>query len=180
MSFYTRTGDEGTTGLLGKERVKKYDLRMQTIGSLDEASTALGLARAFVCSVEIKEITLKLQKLLYLVMGEVAAVEETAERFKAISHNQVVEIEGMIEEISKKIKIPSEFIVSGDTKGGAFLGFSRTVIRRAERNIVELFDSGKIRNKDLLQLTNRLSSLLFVLEIYENSVVGESDQTLVK
>ena len=61
MSFYTRTGDEGTTGLLGKERVKKYDLRMQTIGSLDEASTALGLARAFVCSVEIKEITLKLQ-----------------------------------------------------------------------------------------------------------------------
>jgi cob(I)alamin adenosyltransferase len=180
MSFYTRTGDEGTTGVLGKERVKKYDLRMQAIGCLDEASAALGLARAFVCSVEIKEIILKLQKLLYLVMGEVAAVEETLDRFKAINHQQVVEIEGMIEEISKKVKIPSEFIVSGDTKGGAFLGFSRTVIRRAERNIVELFDSGKVKNKEILQLANRLSSLLFVLEIYENSVVGESDQTLVK
>lgn len=180
MSFYTRTGDDGTTGLLGKARVKKYDLRMEALGCLDEASAALGLARAFVCSVEIKEIVLKLQKLLYLAMGEVAAVEETAERFKAINHEQVAEIEAKIDEISKKIKIPSEFIVSGDTKGGAFLGLSRTVIRRAERNIVELFDSGKVKNKELLQLANRLSSLLFVLEIYENSVVGESEQTLVK
>ncbi|HSM26338.1 MAG TPA: cob(I)yrinic acid a,c-diamide adenosyltransferase [Anaerolineaceae bacterium] len=180
MSFYTKTGDDGTTGLLGKERVKKYDVRMETIGALDEASAALGLARAFVCSVEIKEITLLLQKKLYLVMAEAASEESVADQFRSINQESVLEIESIIDHISQKISIPSEFIVSGDTKGGAFLGLSRTVIRRAERRIAELIDSGLIENKELLRFINRMSSLLFVLELYENSIVGESDQTLVK
>lgn len=180
MSFYTKTGDDGTTGLLGKERVKKYDLRMETIGSLDEASAALGLSRAFACSVEIKEICLQLQKSLYLVMAEVASEEAIADRFRSIHQDNVKEIESIIDRISNKIKIPSEFIVSGDTKGGAFLGLSRTVIRRAERRLAELIDIGQITNKELLRFLNRLSSLLFVLELYENNVAGERDQTLVK
>ncbi len=180
MSFYTRNGDDGTTSLLGKGRVKKYEVRMETIGTLDEASAVLGLSRAFVCAVEIKEIILKIQKLLYLVMGEVAAVEETADRFSVINKDHVSEIEEIIENISKKTRIPSEFIVPGDTKGGAFLGLARTVVRRAERRLDELYDVGQIKNMELLKFANRLSSLLFVLELYENSVVGESDQTLVK
>ena len=180
MSFYTRNGDDGTTGFLGKGRVKKYEIRMETIGSLDEASAALRLARAFVCSVEIKEIVLKVQKFLYLVMGEVAADEENVVRFSAIKSDHVSELENIIDHISKKTKIPNEFIVPGDTKGGAFLGLSRTVIRRAERRLVEMLDAGLIQNQYLLKFINRLSSLLFILEIYENSVVGETGQTLVK
>lgn len=180
MSFYTRNGDDGTTGVLGKGRVKKYEIRMETIGCLDEASAALGIARAFVCSVEIKEIVLKVQKLLYLVMGEVAADEENVAKFAAIKSEHISELENIIEHISKKSKIPKEFIVPGDTKGGAFLGLSRTVVRRAERRLVEMFDTGLIQNSDLIKFINRLSSLLFILEIYENSVVGESGQTLVK
>jgi len=81
MTFYTKTGDDGTTGLLGKDRVKKYDPRMETIGSLDEASAALGLCRAFVCSIEIQEIILKVQKQLYLVMGEVASRKRSSGKF---------------------------------------------------------------------------------------------------
>ncbi len=180
MSFYTRNGDDGTTGLLGKDRVKKFDLRMETLGCLDESNAALGLSRAFVGSVEIKEIVLKMQKMLYLVMGEVAADEENREKFSAIKPEHINEVEAYIDHISKKTKIPSEFIVPGDTKGGAFLGLARTVIRRSERRLVEMFDAGLVKNQYLLKLLNRLSSLLFILEIYENSVVGETGQTLVK
>jgi cob(I)alamin adenosyltransferase len=180
MTFFTKTGDDGTTGLLGKDRVKKYDLRMETIGSLDEASAALGLSRAFVCSIEIQEIILKVQKQLYLVMGEVASEKELAEKFRAINQESVTWIETTIENISQKTAIPSEFIVPGDTKGGAFLALSRTIVRRAERRLAELLDLGYIENQELLRFLNRLSSLLFILELYENFIVGKGDQTLVK
>jgi cob(I)alamin adenosyltransferase len=180
MTFYTKTGDDGTTGLLGKDRVKKYDPRMETIGSLDEASTALGLCRAFVCSIEIQEIILKVQKQLYLVMGEVGSEKEVAENFRAINQESVTWIEMTIENISQKTTIPSEFIVPGDTKGGAFLALSRTIVRRAERRLAELLDLGFVENQELLRFLNRLSSLLFILELYENFIVGKGDQTLVK
>jgi cob(I)alamin adenosyltransferase len=180
MSFYTKTGDDGTTGLLGKGRVKKFDLRMEVLGSLDEASAALGLSRAFACSIEIKEIILKIQRQLYLLMGEVASEKDVVNHFQAINQDHVVEIESIIENISKKITIPNEFIVSGDTKGGAFLALARTVIRRSERKLAELIDLGFIENLELLRFVNRLSSLLFVLELYENSIAGKSEQTLVK
>ena len=180
MGFYTKTGDDGTTGLLGKERVKKYDIRMETIGCLDEASAVLGLSRAFVCSTEIQEIVLKVQRQLYLVMGEVASETEIAEKFRSVNQESVSWIESTIDRISQKTSIPSEFIVPGDTKGGAFLALGRTVVRRAERGLAELIDTGKVENKELLRFLNRLSSLLFVLELYENYISGKGDQTLVK
>lgn len=180
MAFYTKTGDDGTTGLLGKDRVKKYDPRMETIGALDEANAALGLCRAFVCSAEIKEISLIIQKQLYQVMGEVASEKDIAEKFRSINHESVFWIEKTIEEISQKITIPKEFIVPGDTKGGAFLALGRTIVRRAERRLVELIDQKMVENVELLRYLNRLSSLLFVLELYENLISGEGDQTLVK
>jgi cob(I)alamin adenosyltransferase len=85
-----------------------------------------------------------------------------------------------IENISQKTTIPSEFIVPGDTKGGAFLALSRTIVRRAERRLAELLDLGFVENQELLRFLNRLSSLLFILELYENFIVGKGDQTLVK
>lgn len=180
MTFYTKKGDDGTTGLLGNQRVKKYDLRMETLGCLDESSAALGLCQAFVCSVEIQEIILIIQKQLYQVMGEVASEKEIAEKFRSINQENVTWIEQTIENISQKTSIPSEFIVPGDTKGGAFLSLSRTIVRRAERRLAEMFDHNVIENQDLLKFLNRLSSLLFILELYENFIVGKGDQTLVK
>jgi cob(I)alamin adenosyltransferase len=153
---------------------------METLGCLDESSAALGLCRAFVCSVEIQEIILIIQKQLYQVMGEVASEKEIAEKFRSINQENVTWIEQTIENISQKTSIPSEFIVPGDTKGGAFLSLSRTIVRRAERRLAEMFDHNVIENQDLLKFLNRLSSLLFILELYENFIVGKGDQTLVK
>jgi len=180
MKFYTKTGDDGTTGLLGSQRVKKFDLRMEAIGCLDEANAALGLCRAFVCSIEIQEIILIIQKQLYQVMGEVASERDVAEKFRSINQESVTWIESTIEKVSQNTSIPTEFIVPGDTKGGAFLALSRTVVRRAERRLAELLDQDIIENQDLLIFLNRLSSLLFILELYENFVSGKGEQTLVK
>ena len=180
MAFYTKTGDDGTTGLLGSQRVKKYDLRMDAIGCLDESNASLGLSRAFVSSLEIQEIILKVQKQLYQVMGEVASEKNIAEMFRSINHESITWIENTIENISQKTSIPSEFIVPGDTKGGAFLALSRTIVRRAERRVAELLDQDIIENQDLLVFLNRLSSLMFILELYENSISGKGEQTLVK
>ncbi len=180
MKFYTKTGDDGTTGLLGSQRVKKFDLRMEAIGCLDEANAALGLCRAFVCSIEIQEIILIIQKQLYQVMGEVASEKDVAEKFRSINQESITWIESTIEKVSQNTSIPTEFIVPGDTKGGAFLALSRTVVRRAERRLAELLDQDIIENQDLLIFLNRLSSLLFILELYENFVSGKGEQTLVK
>ncbi len=180
MTFYTKMGDDGTTGLLGKERVKKYDLRMETIGCLDEVNASLGICRAFSSSNEIQEIILSIQKQLYLVMGEVAADKNVATFLPSISNSTVLELEKTIELIGLKTKIPKEFIIPGDTKGGAFLSLSRTIVRRAERRMVDLIDSNVIENKELIKYINRLSSLLFVLELYENQISGKGKQTLVK
>jgi cob(I)alamin adenosyltransferase len=180
MTFYTKSGDDGSTSILGNQRVKKYDLRMETIGCLDEANAALGLSRAFVCSLEIQEIILKVQKQLYQVMGEVASEKDIADKFRSINYESVTWVENTIENISQKTSIPSEFIVPGDTKGGAFLALSRTIVRRAERRLAELLDQGTIENQELLRFLNRLSSLLFILELYENFISGKGNQTLVK
>lgn len=178
--FFTRKGDDGTTGLLGETRVVKHDLRMEALGSLDEASATLGLARSTVSATEIKEIILKIQKKLYLLMSEVAAEKENAEKFKHIDSENTVWIEQQIEEFSHKVSIPKEFIVPGDTLGGACLATARTIVRKGERRVSELLYNGELVNQQVLVFLNRLSSLLFVLELYENHVSGEGNQTLVK
>ncbi|MEN6480707.1 MAG: ATP:cob(I)alamin adenosyltransferase, partial [Anaerolineaceae bacterium] len=80
-SFFTRKGDDGTTGMLGKERINKFDLRMETLGTLDEVSAVLGLARSKSNSEETKTTLLKIQRELYLLMAETAATKEISETF---------------------------------------------------------------------------------------------------
>ena len=179
-AFYTRNGDGGTTGMLGNQRIPKHSLRMDAIGSLDEASAALGVVRSQSRSVEVREIVINIQRQLYLVMGEIAASKENAEKFRKIDQTSITWIENVIDRISSQVKIPDEFIVPGDTKGGAFLALARTIVRRAERRVSELFSLNELENENLLSYLNRLSSLCFVLELYENNLVGKGNQTLVK
>jgi len=180
-SFYTRLGDKGDTGILGEERVPKYDLRVEALGVIDEANSVLGWARSQSNVDEIKEIVLTVQQDLYKIMAEVAAAKEIAGQFKYVTEQQVNWLEEKTDQISQSITIPREFIIPGDTQSGAALDMSRTVVRRAERKIVELFHQGDIQNPLILSYFNRLSSLCFVLELYENSWVTKSEHpTLAK
>ncbi|MFZ5880704.1 MAG: cob(I)yrinic acid a,c-diamide adenosyltransferase [Chloroflexota bacterium] len=174
MTFYTTKGDDGTTGLIGEGRVPKYHNRMEALGALDEASAALGLARAQTTVPQTAPILLDAQRDLYKLMAEVAATPENAERFRAIDAARVTWLEEQTDALGQIVEMPRAFILPGDTPGGAALSLARAVIRRAERRVVALFDTGEITNPDLQRYLNRLSSLCFVLELRENQSAGKS------
>lgn len=179
-SFYTRGGDEGYTGMLGEGRVAKEDLRIEALGTVDEASAALGLARAHSRSPEGPGLLLQAQRDLYGLMGELAATPENAERFRSINAQKVAWLEAQVDAISALVRIPRLFIVPGDVVEGAFFDLARTVVRRAERRVADLLHRGDISNPEMLRYLNRLSSLCFVLEIRENQIAGNSNITLAR
>lgn len=178
--FYTTSGDDGYTGLLGDSRVPKYHPRPEAVGTLDETSAALGAARAFSQSKQSRSILIETQRDLYHLMAEVSATPENAARFRKIDRAKITWLEKQIDRIAAQVTLPEEFIVPGDSQAGALLALARTVTRRAERRIAELFHSGEIENPELLRYLNRLSSLCFVLELLENQEAGAQDLTLAK
>jgi len=178
--FYTKTGDDGYTGIIGKGRVAKYDTRLEVLGTVDEASSALGLARASAQSEQTVATILKVQRDLYQLMSEIAAAGEVVDFFKKIDQGMVVWLEEQIEHYTTLVQMPNQFIVPGDSMSGATMDLARTSVRRSERRAAKLFHLGQIHNEDLLRYLNRLSSLCFVLEIYENQVCGYSHLTLTK
>lgn len=163
--YYTRTGDDGTTSLLGKERVTKFDLRMEALGALDELSAVLGLVRSHLQYAPYQQKIVELQRNLYLLMSEVAASPENAEKFIRITAELVNELETEIDHISLEVEVPQGFIIPGETPASAFMAFARTIARRAERRVVELHAHGELKNEQLLCYVNRLSSLLFIMEL---------------
>jgi cob(I)alamin adenosyltransferase len=171
--FYTRTGDEGKTGLLGEGRVPKFDLRIEALGAVDEATAALGLARSASRALQTAQVLLEAQRDLYKLMAEVGATPENAARFRSIDEARVRWLEGQTDSIEKQVEMPREFILPGDQPASAALALARTIVRRAERRVVELFESGGVENPFLLAYLNRLSSLVFVLELYENTQAGK-------
>jgi cob(I)alamin adenosyltransferase len=177
--FYTRNGDDGSTGLLGDGRLPKYHPRIEALGALDEASAALGLARALCQTPQIKSVLMEVQRDLYALMAEIAATPENAERFRILGLPRVQWLESQADNLSITVPLPAEFILPGDTLSGAALALTRTIVRRAERQVVELLDAGEISNPILVQYLNRLSSLCFALELFENQSAGQ-ETTLAK
>lgn len=179
-TYFTASGDDGTTGLLGPGRVSKYDLRMEALGALDEASAALGMARSQSASALVNESVKEIQRQLYQLMAETAATPENAEKFRVIRHAQVSELEEKIQRLGSQVDMPQEFILPGDTPAAAALDLARAVARRAERRVAELLALGEISNPELLRYLNRLSSYLFVLELYEIQLGGLDHPTIAK
>jgi cob(I)alamin adenosyltransferase len=178
--LYTRTGDDGYTALLGEGRVAKYMPQPEAYGTVDEASATIGVARAAAQSSRTKELLLATQRDLYKLMAELAATQQTARVFRAIDETHVKWLEEQTDSLTLSVQLPKEFLVAGDTLQGAYLDLARTVVRRAERLVVHLLHDGIIENNQLVRYLNRLSSLLFVLELYENAIAGKGVVTLVK
>src|SRR5262249_25705494 len=118
----TGTGDDGYTGLLGAQRVPKYDARPETFGTVDEATSALGLARAATGHPKVKDILYQLQQELYLLMGELATPPEHYEQMGLrMTGAHVQRLERIEEELKQEVDIPNKFIIPGDTLDGAAL-----------------------------------------------------------
>jgi cob(I)alamin adenosyltransferase len=178
--FYTKKGDDGYTGVLGKGRAPKYSPRIDAVGTLDEANAAIALARKLSKAPQTDFILLQVQRDLYQIMAEVASMPENASFFQKTSPERVAWLEAQTDELSTKVTIPEEFIVPGDSLQGAAIDLARTVVRRAERQIARLLHQKKIENPEVLHYINRLSSLCFVLELYENQTAGMANPTIAK
>jgi cob(I)alamin adenosyltransferase len=171
--IYNRTGDDGSTGLLGEGRLPKYHPRIDTLGCIDEASAALGLARAMTTMHETGHVIKEVQRDLYAIMAEIAATAENIDHFQNLTADRIKWLETQVDDFSSRASAPSEFILPGDTVPGGALDLARAMVRKAERRVAKLISTGEISNMLLLQYLNRLSSLCFALEIFENAQAGE-------
>ena len=177
--YYTGTGDEGTTGVLGRERLPKHHPRIEAVGNIDEVTAAMGFARAHCQSEMASGIILRVQQDLYGLMSEVAALPENAEKFRVIDESKVEWLEKEIQHIQERVEPPKEFIIPGDTPNGAAIDVARTIVRRAERRVTALYHDGELENLQILRYLNRLSSLCFALELLETQAGGKDKPTLV-
>lgn len=165
---FSRKGDGGETSLLGGQRVPKYDARPDAYGTLDEASSHLGVARAMTQSQRIRDIILGVQRDLLVLGAELSALPEDAPKLsRRIGGEEVHRIEEIIDDLEKLVTLKNEFIYPGETPVSAQIHVGRTVIRRAERKVARLKDEGFVRNDDIHRYLNRLADMLFILARYE-------------
>ncbi len=167
---FSKKGDRGFTSLLGGQRIPKSGPRPEAYGTLDEASSALGIARAAATRVKTKEIILALQKDLLILGAELATVAEDMKKYSyQITTEHIARLEGLIEELQVEVKLKNEFILPGATMASAAIDLARAIVRRAERKAVRLFQEKIIDNVDVLRFLNRLADLLFTLARYEEN-----------
>ncbi|MGE5603779.1 MAG: cob(I)yrinic acid a,c-diamide adenosyltransferase [Nitrososphaerales archaeon] len=178
--WYTGTGDDGFTGVLGRERVPKYALRPEAYGTVDEASAFLGMARARAQAPGVAITVLQVQRDLYMMMADLATLPETATREPWLKEDRLDWLEEQTEAFGQQVELPKAFIVPGDSQSGACLEICRTVVRRAERLVARLSHEGELRNDAPLKYLNRLSSLLFVLGRVEDKAAGVEHFTLAR
>lgn len=153
----TGRGDDGTTTLLGSGRMPKDDPRIAVLGDVDEASSFLGLARAETGDEEFGELLVEAQRLLYRIMGDVAMPKED----NFVGEKDLDHIEESLQKWRGRTELPKEFVVPGETRFGALLDVSRSVVRRAERSLVAAGYAEE--HPYAVRAINRLSDLLFIL-----------------
>ena len=166
------SGDDGTTGLLGGGRAPKDDLRIETYGTVDEASSALGLARSLSADPKVREVVETLQRGLYRIGAELATNPEAAGRFVTTTAEDVAALDRLTSELEAGARMPEAFVLPGATPASGALDLARAVVRRAERRCVALVRAGGVSNMELRRYLNRMSLLLFVLARYEEDRAG--------
>lgn len=171
MPFYTRLGDQGYTDLLGG-RVPKYDDRPEAFGTIDEATSSIGFARAIALSERTRTILVDVQRDLYLMMAELAFTPEMTQGKYHMTLEHVQRVERETDQLEADVSLPPHFILPGDSASGAALDVARTVVRRAERLVVRLAHESGLENEQVLAYLNRLSSLLFILGRFEDQAAG--------
>jgi cob(I)alamin adenosyltransferase len=168
MMKFSKKGDRGHTSLIGGQRVPKSGPRPEAYGTLDEAASALGLAKASATKEKTREIITRIQKDLLVLGAELATSPEDRGEFPArITTDHADSLERLIAELQDTVAIKKEFILPGETLSGAAIDLSRAMIRRAERRAVLLFQEKIIANGEVLRFLNRLADLLFVLGRFE-------------
>jgi cob(I)alamin adenosyltransferase len=176
MKIYTRTGDDGTTGLLGRDRVPKHDLRVEAYGSVDELNSVLGVVHAGDTGHLLGELIPSLQASLFEVGAELATVDDAMlQKLARITDAEVVQLERHIDRLEAELPPLTRFVLPGGTPLAAALHHARTVCRRAERRVTALSDREPVSGA-IVRWLNRLADLLFVMARWANARAGVPDQ----
>ena len=162
---FSKKGDIGETSLLMGARVSKASLRPEAYGTLDEASSAMGMAKAMTRNSSIKEMIGAVQQDL-LVLGAELACEGDGPAEYRIEPSRIARLEQWIHELQQEVPLPRQFVFPGANAVGAAVDLARTIIRRAERRCVALKESGDLDNPEVHAYLNRLGDFLFTLARY--------------
>jgi cob(I)alamin adenosyltransferase len=176
VKIYTKTGDQGMTGLLGKGRVPKDDVRIEAYGTVDELNAVLGLARAHSLEPAVDGLATQLQEELFIAGSALADPSPGGPFFNAVTSDHITRLETTIDALEAELKPLTEFILPGGTLAAAHFHLARTVCRRAERLTVRLARrEGEHVSNALIVYLNRLSDLFFVLARVVNHRAGVAD-----
>ena len=168
--IYTKVGDKGETYLPGGKRVSKDTQRVVTYGTLDELNASLGLAASAIKDKHTTNIIQKIQGALFDIGAELANPQQNVKytnRFVKLDQSKITELERIIDQVDSRLKPISSFILPGGTEGSSRLHFSRSIARRAERQLTKLSRKESV-NPNTITYLNRLSDLLFVLARNQN------------
>lgn len=176
MKIYTKTGDDGQTGLFGGVRVSKNDARVEAYGSVDETNACLGVARAAGASPEVDAALERIQAQLFVLGAELATPAAHRERLRLplLDAASVAALEQDIDRLEAGLPALTSFVLPAGSAAASALHHARTVCRRAERAVVGVAATALVRAEIVIYL-NRLSDLLFVMARHENQVAGVPD-----
>ena len=176
MKIYTKTGDDGTTGLFGGKRVAKFSARIEAYGTVDELNAVIGVALTHDLHEKVSEPLQYISSLLFTVGSDLATPQEATQKSSvpAIKEEHVDFLEHWIDAYQEHLPTLRNFILPGGSPGGAHLHLARTVCRRAERAIVALKQEEEI-NPIIIRFINRLSDYLFVAARFVNAKEGFDD-----
>jgi cob(I)alamin adenosyltransferase len=166
VKVYTKTGDDGTTGLLYGGRVDKHDLRTEAYGTVDETCSALGLARAELTG-DHHDLVLEVQRELFVVGAQLATLVEHWDRLQVgvsrVDDTMVDSLDTRIDACVARHPLPQHFVVPGGNRAAAALDLARTVCRRAERATVAMSRAGLLPDNAPIRYLNRCADYLYVL-----------------
>jgi len=169
-------GDDGSTGLLGGGRARKDDPRIEAYGTVDEASSAIGLAKSLSPDARVRAICEELQRGLYALGAELATNPASKVAFSTTTAAAVERLEEIMAELEKSVGMPTGFILPGSTPASGAMDLARAITRRAERRCLTLEGGRGFSNPQVGRWLNRLSLLLFVLGRYEEEQAGRTPQ----
>ena len=174
MSIVTKTGDNGSTGLMYNRRVSKCHPRVEAYGAVDELNAALGLARASARQPFLSGHLLEIQQALVILMGELATLPEdlpryTGDGFSLVSPEMTAKLDLLIQEIEAQNISFKGWATPGASRASAALDAARTACRRAERRVCALQESGQLRDSQSIIFLNRLSDVLWLLARWAES-----------
>jgi cob(I)alamin adenosyltransferase len=176
MKIYTKTGDDGTTGLYGGGRVRKDHARVEAYGAVDELNAALGLARAESLPAEMNQLLARIQNELFDLGAELATMQPAVQGLAVTGKNEAASLEQAIDRFDATLPPLKSFVLPAGTRAAAALHTARTICRRAERRVITLaVDQGENISPQIVVYLNRLGDLLFVLARAANAAAGQTD-----